>query len=92
MMHKFAVGLLVVLLVGCQPAEEAAVAPPKPRPVKVSKVTKISEGTEYIYPATVLASQVADLSFRVGGQIVELPVVAMSEVKKGDLIARLDPR
>ncbi|MCB1619702.1 MAG: efflux RND transporter periplasmic adaptor subunit [Thiothrix sp.] len=92
MRHKFAVGLLTVLLAGCQPAEEAAVAPPKPRPVKVSTVTKISEGTEYSYPATVLSSQVAELSFRVGGQIIDLPVLAMSEVKKGALIARLDPR
>lgn len=85
-------GLFLVSLAGCQPAEEAAVKEVAPRPVKVIKVDALTGGTEYSYPAVVLAARQAELSFRVGGQIVELPVLAMSEVKKGDLIAKLDPR
>ncbi|PWQ96484.1 efflux RND transporter periplasmic adaptor subunit [Leucothrix pacifica] len=89
--YKYGV-LFFLLLVGCQPAEESAVEKTPPRPVKVIKVTESTVGTEYSYPAVVLSAQRAELSFRVGGQVVELPVNAMTEVKKGDLIAKLDPR
>ncbi len=92
-MHKFTILLILSwLAVGCQPAEEAAVPDPTPRPVKVAKVISLSERSEYSYPAVVLSAQAANLSFRVGGQIIELPVQARSRVKKGDLIAKLDPR
>ena len=89
----YRLGLIFSLfLVGCQPAQEAEVPEAAPRAVKVTKVAEASAGIEYNYPATVLSAHKAELSFRVGGQIVELPVIAMSEVKKGDLIAKIDPR
>lgn len=96
-MRSYICGLVVcvvvcVSLTGCQPAEENAVVETPPRPVKVIKVAKSPAGKEYSYPAVVLSGQRAELSFRVGGQVFELPVHAMSEVKKGDLIAKLDPR
>ncbi|RVU83633.1 efflux RND transporter periplasmic adaptor subunit [Leucothrix sargassi] len=84
--------VLGLLLVGCQPAEETEAPELAPRAVKVTTVQEASAGVEYNYPATVLSAQKAELSFRVGGQVVELPIHAMSEVKKGDLIAKIDPR
>ncbi|PWQ99587.1 efflux RND transporter periplasmic adaptor subunit [Leucothrix arctica] len=92
-MMNYKYGLLLsALLVGCQPAEEGAIEAPPPRPVKVFKVVESLIGKEYSYPAVVLSGQKAELSFRVGGQVFELPVHARSQVKKGDLIAKLDPR
>lgn len=44
------------------------------------------------YPAIVQPSQETILSFRVSGQVIELPVRASTRVKKGDVIARVDPR
>lgn len=90
---KVGYGIVVALLLAaCEPAEEAATPDPGPRPVKVATVTASTAAIEYSYPAVVLPALEAELSFRVSGQIVELPVRAMSEVKKGDLIARIDAR
>ena len=44
------------------------------------------------YPAVIGAGGLAELSFLVGGIILELPVSESDEVEEGDLIARLDPR
>lgn len=44
------------------------------------------------YPAIVQPSQETILSFRVSGQVIELPVRASTRVKQGEVIARLDPR
>ena len=44
------------------------------------------------YPATVLPSREIELSFKVSGQVIELPVLAASEVEAGDMIAQIDPR
>lgn len=81
-----------MFLVACEPAQEAAAPDPAPRPVKVARVAPSTSATEYTYPAIVLPALEAELSFRVSGQIVDLPVRAMSEVTKGDLIARIDAR
>lgn len=84
--------ILCLFLVGCEPAQEADVPEAAPRAVKVTKIAAALAGVEYNYPATVLSAHKAELSFRVGGQILALPVHAMTEVKKGDLIAKIDPR
>lgn len=90
---NFGCGILMVsMLVACEPAQEAETPDPGPRPVKVARVSASTTATEYSYPSIVLPALEAELSFRVSGQIVELPVRAMSEVKKGDLIARIDAR
>lgn len=62
------------------------------RPAKVW-VAKVSD-RKFMrqYPAIVQPSQEAILSFRVSGQVVELPIRASTHVKQGDVIARVDPR
>lgn len=86
-------GAVVALLLGaCEPPEETATSDPGPRPVKVALVSASTAANEYSYPAIVLPALEAELSFRVSGQIVELPVRAFDDVKKGDLIARIDAR
>jgi len=62
------------------------------RPVKTVVVKAGNNSLQRTYPATVLASNEAELSFRVSGRIVELPIRASQKVKKGDVIAQLDKR
>ena len=68
-------------------AQEQAV-----RPAKVAIVQSSEAAIERRYPAIVQPSAEAALSFRVSGRVIELPVKASTNVKEGDVIAKLDPR
>ena len=73
---------MVVNLVpeGLVPVDLLAVVSPAPTTIERS------------YPAVVLPARQAELAFKVSGRIVELPIRAATEVKKGDLIAQLEKR
>lgn len=73
-------------------AASALAQDPPARPAKVFTVQESATEIRRSYPAIVLPSQEVDLSFRVGGQVIELPVRGAQDVARGDLIARLDPR
>ena len=45
-----------------------------------------------VYPGRAKATQEANLSFRVSGPLIALPVDIGDKVKKGDVLARIDPR
>ena len=81
---------LVLIISGCTPEEEGVVD--VVRPVKTFVVAAESSVREKSYPAIVLAAQQAELSFRTSGQIVELPIKAATQVKEGDVVAKLDTR
>lgn len=83
-----------VLLVGCNGADEPAGNAKSPviRPVKVITVKPVNTEFQRSYSAVILPSQEADLSFRVSGRIIELPIRNGVTVKKGDVIAQLDTR
>lgn len=83
---------ILFLMAACEPAEEGAGPDAAARPAKVAVVSAAASSVEYSYPAVVLPALEAELSFRVSGQIMDLPVRAMSQVSKGDLIARIDAR
>lgn len=64
-------------------------------PVRPAKVFTLeaSQTTERLrYSALVYPSQETELSFRVSGQVIELPIRGATQVQKGDVIAQLDPR
>ena len=84
----FTAVLISMINIGC--GEEQADAPPVVRPVKTITVSGFGEG-EITFPATVEAGKKVLMSFRVSGRIIELPVKEGEEIKKGQLIARLDP-
>jgi multidrug efflux pump subunit AcrA (membrane-fusion protein) len=68
-------------------------AEPEPvRPVRAIKVgdATVFEGREF--PGRASAKGEVDLSFRVQGPLISLPVDVGAEVKTGDLIAAIDPR
>ncbi|WP_165840014.1 efflux RND transporter periplasmic adaptor subunit [Motiliproteus coralliicola] len=79
-------------LAGCQPEQsqstqsQAEIA----RPAKIVMVDQNLSSLVRTYPGTLEASEHVDLSFRVGGQLIKLPVQPGQRVKKGELLAQLD--
>lgn len=80
-------GLIGVLVSPSAFAQDAA-----PRPAKVAVVTASDTVISRKYPAVVLPSQEIELSFKVSGQIIDLPIRAASNVSAGDTIAQIDTR
>ncbi|MGI9283700.1 MAG: efflux RND transporter periplasmic adaptor subunit [Endozoicomonas sp.] len=80
----------VLALSGCsQPQEEQK---EMIRPVKLFQVEDSNAGNLRQFPAKVYASKEAEISFRIPGELVEFPVKQAEEVKKGQLLAKLDDR
>lgn len=82
------VGLSLVMA-GC--GDEPPAQAPLPQPVKLYTVNGDGAGQLRHYPGRVVATEGSQLAFRVSGQLVKLPVRAGEQVKKGQLLAALDP-
>ncbi|SEL77783.1 RND family efflux transporter, MFP subunit [Atopomonas hussainii] len=85
------VALLFPLLLTACGSDEAPPSAEVVRPVKLISVADLSNSLVREFPARIQATQEAELSFRVSGELKELPVLQGQSVKKGDLIAALDP-
>ena len=83
--------LLLLSATGCQGKKEQA-AKPILRPVKLITVEGTNGAGMMTLPGKTRASQRADLSFKVAGALVELPVEEGQAIEKGQIIARIDPR
>lgn len=78
----------LALVTACTPKQEAKEAI---RPVLVQKVVP-SDGVEHnVYSGEIKARHEADLGFRIGGKIVSRQAEVGSLVKKGAVLARIDP-
>ena len=73
-------------------SKEAVEEAPLIRPLKMFTVGQSISGPVPKYPGKVAAIQKVVLSFPVEGPLVELPIRKGQEVKKGDLLAKIDPR
>ncbi len=62
-----------------------------PRPVVTTTVQTGADAGLRIYSGEVRARHEVDLGFRVPGKLVERPVVQGQRVRRGELLARLDP-
>jgi membrane fusion protein, multidrug efflux system len=83
-------GLLLFLFTsGCE-KQEAIVEDPV-RPVKAVKVGDLERLMERKFPGRSSATEEVELSFRIPGRLMSLAVDIGDEVKKGDVVARLDP-
>lgn len=81
-----------LFLLACSPQEEATESQAEVvRPVKLYTVQSTQARNIRQFPAELQASQEADLAFRVGGQLKQLLVVEGQLIKKGELLAMLDP-
>lgn len=67
--------------------------PPEPvRPVRTIQVSHPGDLAERAFPGQVRAGNQVDISFRVSGPLIERPVDKGDSVRKGDILARIDPR
>jgi len=81
--------LALFALLGCQeeiPKKEMI------RPVRAERVSDPAEFAKRWFPGQAKATREVDLSFRVAGPLVALPVNIGDTVRKGRELARIDPR
>jgi RND family efflux transporter MFP subunit len=85
---------VVVGLLGALSAckKQEAAAPQEVRPVRTVTVEPKEAGETLSLTGEIQPRYQADLGFRVDGKILERPVDVGTQVKKGDLLARLDPQ
>lgn len=83
----------LALLSGCSTDDnaEANTSENLIRPVKLFTVASTEAVSVRHFPAELKASNESDLAFRVGGQLFELAVKEGEQVKRGQLLASLDP-
>jgi len=62
------------------------------RPVKLLTVGSGMAGAPRVYPGRIEAKDRVELSFRVGGPLIEFPVREGASVRAGGVVARIDPR
>ena len=83
--------LALGLLAGCD-QKTAPESDLPPRLVKALRIADASALTERTFPGRASATREVNLSFRVSGPLIGLPVNVGDEVKTGDELARIDPR
>ena len=84
----FILSLLFLTSCGQQaPSEKNSV-----RPVRAMKISDVSDLVGRSFPGRAKATQEVDLSFRITGPLISLPVKVGDKVQKGNLLARIDPR
>lgn len=88
----FLTGLLALLLSSCGKKEAAKTDAMVIRPIKLMTVGSALTGQTQKLPGTVRATDRVDLAFQVAGPLIALPVKEGQSVKKGDLVARIDPQ
>ncbi|CAG1021304.1 Multidrug resistance protein MdtE [Patescibacteria group bacterium] len=98
-LKHLAAGLLISLfifgLTSCYQKEQVKTETPIIRPVKLltlgdTGIVGINQVQKL--PGTVKAADHVDLAFQVAGTLIDLPVKEGQRIKKGDLVAKLDPR
>ena len=80
--------LVAALLSGC---DKPAPTPPQPRPVRAVTVARPQAGEAFSLTGQVRAKDQVNLAFRLDGRVVERLVNVGDVVRKGQVIARLDP-
>jgi multidrug efflux pump subunit AcrA (membrane-fusion protein) len=81
--------VIFALVGGC--GKPSQVAEPI-RPVRAIKVGDLKAINSREFPGRAEAKDAVELSFQVAGPLISLPIDVGSTVKKGDLIAAIDPR
>lgn len=83
---------LASLFSSCGKKEEMETKTTVIRPVKMMTILSSDDFVKRQFPGQVRASKRADLSFKVDGPLIELPVEEGKIIQKGGLVARIDPK
>ena len=89
---KAAIGVLVLIAALAACKKQEAAAPQEIRPVRTVTVEPKEAGETLSLTGEIQPRYQADLGFRVNGKILDRPVDVGTQVKKGGLLARLDPQ
>jgi len=89
--YFFTLFMLIIGLVACGDSQNKP-APKQPRPVKAIQTGHSTLFNARSFPGKAKATQEINLSFNEGGTLIELPIKIGDKVKKGELIAKLDPK
>lgn len=79
------------LSVFCACSSQEPEAPPQLRPVRFETVATSAAGTAAVYAGVARSSVESRLSFRVSGSLEHLPSRLGDQVRRGQVLARLDP-
>ena len=82
--------MIMSFAVGC--GQEEVETKPVVRPIKMLDLSAGSTGEVLEYPGQVEPLQNVEMAFEVSGKVTAFPVSEGQFVKKGEVIARLDPR
>jgi RND family efflux transporter MFP subunit len=82
--------LLPLALVVAACGKDAPVQAP-PRPVLTQTIVPGAMATRDVYPGEIRARHETELGFRIGGKLLSRAVDAGARVKRGQVLARLDP-
>jgi RND family efflux transporter MFP subunit len=88
MRHALPAALAALLLAACG---NGKVQQEPVRPVLTQVIVAGAGATRDVYSGEIRARTESDVAFRVGGKLVARPVDAGARVKRGQLLARLDP-
>ena len=83
--------LALAMLASCKKEEVVQVEPP-PRPIKIYRLSGQLGSTRPDYPGRIKSKKVVELAFEVDGHIIDWNVEEGQNVKKGEVLSRLDPR
>ncbi len=82
----------IAVMMACGKEEKTTETQEVARPIKLMVVSPDQAEQKRSFPGRVRASRRVDLAFQVSGPLVELPVEEGQPVKKGHVVARIDPR
>jgi len=89
---RLTIMLLAMVLISCGQSDSPAPEPYKPRLVRTVTLGGPNQGAWQEFPGKVEAAKVANLAFRVSGELAELSALEGDEVIKNQLVARLDDK
>lgn len=85
--------IITVLFAGCDSETQTTQnSSEKIRPVKLLNVGNSKNSSLLSFPAVIQAGRTSNLAFQVSGIVTSIKVNESMEVKKGDVLATLDPR
>jgi len=84
--------LLTLVLVSSCKKEEVVERVAPPRPIKIYRLDGQLGDTRPDYPGRIKSKKVVEMAFEVEGRIVDWNVEEGQQVKKGQILSRLDPR
>ena len=82
---------IIILTQVMRPDRVEEIGEPPVRPAKVMTIEKEELSFERVFSGRTKAAKSIDLTFEVPGRLMEFPVRESQELKKGDLIARIEP-